>query len=326
MSSLIRKFDVHAGRGEAMKVIELRSQHGGTAGTFDPRDPVRPGSEDAGLGQEIFTPDHKGAIQKELRKVLQSPLFVHSNRLSRFLGFAVETTLAGNGHFLKEYTIGIEAYGRRHDFEPSQDSIVRTEARRLRIKLKQYYQQEGEDDPIFIFFRPGSYIPMFHVNGPVHAGLPALRKVDPGLSPGEEEVSISVVPFTYLPSDAFAEACARGLTDELMHGLTQRGQIRVFACPSDQPSSSSEDRMDHLRGARITCEGSVRTEGRRVRVMCRLYDSDGLHTASWRFDAEIHPDELFSALEKIALEIEASIQCRGAGKAGRMPRDRAALA
>jgi TolB-like protein len=310
------KFDIHAGHGDLVKVLQLLPKDRGRSSTFRGTDPVRPGVDFLSLNGDNLTIDQKLAIQKELQKVLQSSLLVQSNRLSRFLSFAVETTLMGNGDSLKEYTIGIEAYERRQDFEPSQDSIVRTEARRLRTKLKQYYQEEGEDDPIFIYFRPGSYIPVFHVNQSTRTNLLKLQTIDTAKSSAEEDMSISVVPFSYLTGDALAEACARGLTDELMHCLTQSGRIRVFACPSYQTSFSKEARLDNKRGICITCEGSVRTEGPRIRVTSRLYDSEGLHTASWRFNAEINPDELFGALEKIASEIEACIASHRAGKAG----------
>jgi hypothetical protein len=75
-----------------------------------------------------------------LARVLDSPLFVQSTRLSRFLRYAVEQMLSGQGESLKEYSIGTHAYGRKADFDPSQDTIVRTEARRLRRKLKEYYE------------------------------------------------------------------------------------------------------------------------------------------------------------------------------------------
>ena len=73
----------------------------------------------------------KEAIRDELTLVLQSPLFAQSDRLSRFLQFAVEHALSGTQDVLKEYVIGVEVYDRRPPYHPSQDSIVRTEARRL---------------------------------------------------------------------------------------------------------------------------------------------------------------------------------------------------
>jgi hypothetical protein len=100
-------------------------------------------------------------IRAELARVLESPIFAQSERLGRFLRFAVEHAISGSEDGLKEYVIGTEVYDRKPPYHPSQDSIVRTEARRLRTKLKEYYESEGKDNPIFIYFRPGSYIPVF---------------------------------------------------------------------------------------------------------------------------------------------------------------------
>jgi hypothetical protein len=102
-----------------------------------------------------------GAIREELSRMLESSIFAQSDRLARFLRFTVETTLAGQGETLKEYLIGTEVYDRKPPYHPSSDSIVRSEARRLRNKLRQYYESVGKDDPVFIYYRTGSYVPAF---------------------------------------------------------------------------------------------------------------------------------------------------------------------
>jgi hypothetical protein len=62
---------------------------------------------------------------------------------------------------LKEYLISTEVYDRKPPYQPNADSIVRSEARRLRSKLRQYYESVGKDDPVFIYYRPGSYVNAF---------------------------------------------------------------------------------------------------------------------------------------------------------------------
>jgi hypothetical protein len=118
--------------------------------------------EHAGTGSWIsdagIAPD---AIRKELARILASNVFVQSDRLGQFLRYTVETTLAGEAETLKEYRIGTEVYNRRPPYHPSSDSIVRSEARRLRKKLKEYYESSGMGDPVFIYYRPGSYVPVF---------------------------------------------------------------------------------------------------------------------------------------------------------------------
>jgi hypothetical protein len=89
------------------------------------------------------------------RAFLESSIFIQSDRLGRFLRYTVEMTLAGVAETLKEYLIGTEVYDRKPPYHPSVDSIVRSEARRLRSKLKEYYESEGRNDSIFIYYRPG---------------------------------------------------------------------------------------------------------------------------------------------------------------------------
>ena len=108
-------------------------------------------------------PASEDAICQQLTLILSSPLFSRSERLSRFLRFTIEYALCGRQDDLKEYLIGTEVYDRRPPYDPNQDSIVRTEARRLRSKLKEYYDRADKNDRIFIYFRLGSYVPVFRV-------------------------------------------------------------------------------------------------------------------------------------------------------------------
>jgi hypothetical protein len=70
-------------------------------------------------------------------------------------------TIAGTPETLKEYTIGVEALGRKADFDPKIDPIVRVQSHRLRLKLKEYYDLEGSHDPILIQIPKGHYMPTF---------------------------------------------------------------------------------------------------------------------------------------------------------------------
>jgi hypothetical protein len=119
------------------------------------------------------------SIREELSRILESSLFAQSDRLGRFLRFTVETTLAGEADTLKEYLVGTEVYERNSSYHPSEDSIVRSEARRLRSKLKEYYDSVGKDDPVHIYYRPGSYVPAFR-SRPSEDGEYASTNAKPG--------------------------------------------------------------------------------------------------------------------------------------------------
>lgn len=70
-----------------------------------------------------------GAIRDELDRILQSPVFRGSDKQKGFLKFIVNETLAGNTSQLKGYTVAVSVYGRRADFDPQIDPIVRVEAK-----------------------------------------------------------------------------------------------------------------------------------------------------------------------------------------------------
>src|SRR5271170_1212459 len=90
------------------------------------------------------------AARRQLERVLSSPGFLRNERMSRFLRFLAERRLEGNDNQLKESVIAVEVFGRKPDHDPSQDSIVRTEAGRLRARLAQYYLGEGKSDALVI--------------------------------------------------------------------------------------------------------------------------------------------------------------------------------
>ena len=69
-----------------------------------------------------------------------SAVFSRSPHLRRFLSFIVEQALKGQGHTLKESVNAHELYGKSTDFDSGTDPVVRVDARRLRDKLREYYE------------------------------------------------------------------------------------------------------------------------------------------------------------------------------------------
>jgi hypothetical protein len=113
----------------------------------------------------------------EYESVLSSAHFAGETNSKRFLKFVCDKHFAGISH-LSEYEIAVEALGRRSDFDPSQDSIVRVEAHRVRKRLREYYDQEGSSHPLRLVLPQGSYVPHFlptsHPETETHS-----RSVDP---------------------------------------------------------------------------------------------------------------------------------------------------
>jgi len=131
------------------------------------------------------------AVRAQLDRVLASAGFANADRLSRFLRFVVERSLAGEGDQLKEYLLGTEVFDRPADYDPRLDSIVRVEARRLRAKLSEYYEGPGRVDPVLIRVDKGSYVATFEANA---APPPAAGPAD-----GPERAPITSPPSAAAP-------------------------------------------------------------------------------------------------------------------------------
>ena len=242
------------------------------------------------------------AVRQELARLVQSPIFAQSDRLVRFLRFTIDHVVSGRADALKEYTIGTEVYDRKPPYHPSQDSIVRTEARRLRSKLKEYYEVEGKNDPVFIYFRPGSYIPVFRSREEFGNDSTESFSRD-GLFIDQPGVSIAVIPFLDVSGSPLSAACAQGITDELVHELMRTEGCRVVAASSMAQLGTQASDIPALAqklGVQIVFEGTVREEGSRVRVTSRIVNADGFQLWSQRFDAEPDPKSLFKVQEQIA--------------------------
>src|SRR3954466_8237266 len=106
--------------------------------------------------------DH-ASVRSQLGKILASAAFVNSPRMSRFIKFVVESTLAGAGSRIKEYVIAIEVFDKPETYDPQADSTVRSEASKLRSRLARYYASDGRNDPIVISIPKGSYVPVFEI-------------------------------------------------------------------------------------------------------------------------------------------------------------------
>lgn len=98
-------------------------------------------------------------IGSALDRVLHSKTFARSRSLQDFLTFIVTRSLEPDEN-LKEYRIGADALKRGGAFDPAENSIVRVQAYRLRAKLADYYQHEGQTEDVRIDLEPGSYTPV----------------------------------------------------------------------------------------------------------------------------------------------------------------------
>ena len=255
------------------------------------------------------------SIQAELDRVLRSPLFAHAKRQRRFLEFIVSETLAGRGDRISGYTVGIRVFDRDQGFDPMLDPIVRVGAGRLRAKLREYYDGEGQCDPIRIGLEKGSYAATIckRRGDPAEAESPAHVKV--------EEPSLAVLPFA---SDGIPghDRFAAGLTEDLITDLSKLSGLflvsRHSSCRYDRTQQPPATIARQL-GVHYLLEGNLRLEGERARVSAQLVDALSSRVL-WgeRYDRKLGDD--FGVQDELARNIVQAISLKLAQECFCFPR------
>ncbi len=109
---------------------------------------------------------------QQIDKLIKSHSLHSSESLCKLLRYLAEHSLDHPGIALKEYQIATEVLGRPAGFDPQSDSTVRVQAGRLRVKLAEYYANEGINDPILVEIPKGSYALTFHLRHGASAAQP----------------------------------------------------------------------------------------------------------------------------------------------------------
>jgi serine/threonine-protein kinase len=208
---------------------------------------------------------------------------------------------------LKEYVIGVEVFDRSPSFDPRIDPIVRVEARRLRAKLKTYYESMGSRDELIVSLPTGCYTPVF-----TWRDAPETTAAAAAAAPDN---SIAVLPFVNLSTEPDSDYFSDGLIEELSHGLTRLEGLRVVAWRS---VAHWKDRQHDLReiGRQLNVTslvvGTVRRSGARLRVIAQLVDAaTGQYLWSETYDRQV--EDLFAIQEEISCSIVRSLKLRLSG-------------
>ncbi len=114
------------------------------------------------------------AARRQVARILQSETFRNADSLRRLLAYLAEKSLSGEADQLKEYTVGVEAFGKPESYDPQHDASVRIQAGKLRQKIEEYYRSEGRDDPVLLMFPKGRFRFQFAPAPP--AGHPAPQR------------------------------------------------------------------------------------------------------------------------------------------------------
>ena len=236
---------------------------------------------------------------------MESKSFRQVDRLQRFLSFIVEETIAGRGDRIKEYLVGVDVFGKGADFDPRMDPIVRVQARRLRLRLSSYYQEEGHNDQIIIELPKGGYSPTFRVaehstpKKPLSAALFSRN-------------TVMVLPFAdHSPTGDMKYFCD-GLTQEIVSSLSKVNSLVLLS--TDKAAETPE--LAQSSGAGMIVSGSVRKSRDTLRIVTNLTDAvRGCYLWSDSIDRKM--DDLFAIQEEVAKAVSQTLRTELSGVEGR---------
>jgi len=273
------------------------------------------------------------AIREQLVRILNSGPFHQAQRRQRFLEYIVNEALAGRGERLKGYTIAQAVFDRTDTFDSNVDPIVRMEAARLRDRLREYYDGDGQGDPIRIELPKGSYSPHIEFRqaptldprpdraAPIKllmlaaaalliigAGLWGLQHWNSGASLSDKP-SIAVLPFDNIGADAKWDRLADGMTEDIVTDLSHSKDLVVIARNSTElykgkPIDLRQVGRDlHVK---YVLQGSIQSMGDQIRVNAQLIEvASGGHVWSERYDRPA--DDLFVIQNDLTQRIAATL-------------------
>src|SRR6185295_11948429 len=164
------------------------------------------------------------AIREQLVRIRKSGPFHQSPRRQRFLEYIVNETLAGRGERLKGYNVAVEVFDRPETFDANVDPIVRMEAARLRDRLREYYETDGQRDPIHIELPKGAYTPQiqFRHEGPRIARRPPTQEIS-------AVPSVAVLSFDDLSAGQHLGHLGDGVGEDIITSLSRFPDLAVVA-------------------------------------------------------------------------------------------------
>ncbi len=220
-------------------------------------------------------------IQDQLERILQTQDFRSSERLSDFLRFIVEETLAGRADRINQRTVAVNGLGYPANFDPQTNPGVRVHASLLRRALERYYLTLGLEDPMRIYIPKGSYIPEFRENRQANTNQiselpPATIATVVSQNDVPDGPSISVLPLEYLGNEDEYSFLASGITEEIVLALTGFPEFLIVG-PLNR-DLVKQNKMGAIEigrkyKTRFVLDGRIRLRGQSLRVTAKLTDA-----------------------------------------------------
>jgi TolB-like protein len=214
--------------------------------------------------------------------------------------------------------------------EPGGISVARNVHDQVKAKLDLAFEPMGEHrvkniaEPITLYrvlADPGTVVPSRPGLWPPAAVSGADATEQGPALPLPDKPSIAVLPFENLSGEERYERLADGITEDIITDLSRFRDLFVIARNSTivykhKPTDVSQIACE--LGVHYVLEGSLQTDGKRVRVSAQLVDAaTGSHVWSERYDRPL--DDIFALQDEVTQTIAASLasQYGAVARAGR---------
>lgn len=97
-----------------------------------------------------------------VERILLTVPFQKSANLHALLSYLAEHSIQSKAEALTERLIGIAVFAKPAGYSPAEDSAVRVHVRQLRLRLYEYFAQEGRHETLRVEIPKGSYALEFH--------------------------------------------------------------------------------------------------------------------------------------------------------------------
>lgn len=286
------------------------------------------------------------AVQNALSRILRSEEFRDADRLSAFLQYVVDETLAGRSAGIKATTIALDVFDRDLEKDNGSDSIVRVTAARLRRALSHYYSEEGKDDPVLIELKSGSYVPHFvrqPMSEPQRPPIQTNSKFENGknsrrsityiafaalaviavmagylfsqLESRAPEVTtesrpfVAVLPLVVDTDNNRSQKIANGYLEAVVTNLANLSDISVMAARSSISAARTNTPLESLRqnfGISHVLRGSLATQTDRLRISVQLVETQS-GAVVFADRFEGTPGDLFELEDRIANRLTTAL-------------------
>jgi hypothetical protein len=128
----------------------------------------------------------------QIQRIVSSKAFKTSEVHRNLLTYLADKSLSGEAQNLKEYTVGLDVFGKPSTYDPRQESVVRMHVGRLRQKLTEYYRTEGVEDPILVDLPKGGFALTFALR-PVVVEPEVAPPAVPARTSSHREITLAVL-------------------------------------------------------------------------------------------------------------------------------------